>query len=127
MNPQTAGQIPDAGSSNRWTRAQRHSADDGLRGSLGGHAQEGHLYEVLRDPVVEVRVELVDDGLVLDDREQAHAEAHHADEQQRQPRQHLRPLPDQGQLLDPPAAGGRRRVSPVIPRGPSAVELSSIL
>ena len=49
-----------------------------------------HLHEILRDAVVEVRVEFVDYGLVLDDRKQANAESHHADEQQGKPRDDLR-------------------------------------
>ena len=50
-----------------------------------------HLDKVLRDPVVEVRVELVDNRLIFDDREETYAEAHHANKQQCQARQNLCP------------------------------------
>ena len=63
-------------------------------------AMRAHLDEVLRDSVVEVGVELVDDRLVLDHREEAHAGGEHADEQQRQPRQHLRTRSDRDQPRD---------------------------
>lgn len=49
------------------------------------HLVEAILREVLGHAVVEVRVELVDDALVLDDREQADGEGQDADGQQGHP------------------------------------------